>query len=220
MLHRLRNTAKNWKMFAAWLRACLRCAWRGTHDHFSRGWRSVAEAAAPGLAVTLALYLRAHGADSAHDHLATLATGAAASLLWVGSVLCWNAWLAPYRLWRAALTRMSKLAVVRRIDPRVIRRELELLLRQGQVLMDARNPSKRVLSVWYGRVLRAASRAGQDHRALLENLGPAPGTRGGPLELLILSNRIDKLRLILDRVSSSRKSENVTGLGPRRIHGV
>jgi len=214
MMQWLRSTARNWKAFAAWLRACLRCAWRGTRDHFSRGSRSVAEVLAPGIATTIALYLRASGGDSAHDFVGTIATGAAASLLWVGAVLCWNIWLAPYRLWRAALTRMSKLAVVRRIDPRVIRRELELCIRQGQVLMDARNPSKKLLSVWYERVLRAASRAGQDHRALLENLGPAPGTRGGPLELLILSNRIDKLRLILDRI---RKPENITGIGPRRV---
>src|SRR5262245_23248422 len=215
-MHRFRNTARNSKAFAAWLRACLRCAWRGSRDHFSRGWRSVAEVVAPGLAVTLVLYFRARG-SAGHEHLATLMTGAAASLLWVGAVLCWNVWLAPYRLWRAALTRMSKLAVVRRIDPRVIRRELELCIRQGQVLMDNRNPSKRLLSVWYQRVLRAASRAGQDHRALLENLGPAPGTRGGPLELLILSNRIDKLRVILDRV---RRPEGVTGLTRRRTAGA
>ena len=219
-MQRLRSTARNWKAYAAWHRACLRCAWRGTRDHFSRGWRSVAEAFAPGIALTLALYIRANGGDPGHDHVATLATGAAASVLWVSVVWCWNVGLAPYRLWRAALTRMSKLAVVRRIDPRVIRRELELCIRQGQVLMDIRNPSKRQLSAWYERVLRAASRAGHDHRALLENLGPAPGTRGGPLELLILSNRVEKVRLILDRVSAALKSENITAVAPRRVAGV
>jgi hypothetical protein len=219
MMQRLRNTARNWKAFAAWQRACLRCAWRETRDHFSRGWQSVAETCAPGVAVTLALYLRASGGDSGHEHLTTLTTGVTASVLWIAAVFCWNAGLAPYRLWRAALTRMSKLAVVRRIDPRVIRRELEQCIRQGQVLMDTRNPSKRHLSMWYERVLRTAARAGHDHRALLENLGPAPGTRGGPLELLILSNRVEKLRLILDRVSQAQKP-SLTAVGPRRVARV
>ncbi|HEY7377459.1 MAG TPA: hypothetical protein VH542_02125, partial [Steroidobacteraceae bacterium] len=179
----------------------------------------VAETCAPGVAVTLALYLRASGGDSGHEHLTTLTTGVTASVLWIAAVFCWNAGLAPYRLWRAALTRMSKLAVVRRIDPRVIRRELEQCIRQGQVLMDTRNPSKRHLSMWYERVLRTAARAGHDHRALLENLGPAPGTRGGPLELLILSNRVEKLRLILDRVSQAQKP-SLTAVGPRRVARV
>jgi hypothetical protein len=218
MLQRLRNTARNWKAYAAWRRACLRCAWRGTRDHFSRGWHSVAEACAPGVAVTLALYIRASG-GSGHEYMTTLATAAAASFLWVSVVFCWNVGLAPYRLWRATLTRMSKLAVVRRIDPRVIRRELEQCIRQGQVLMDTRNPSKRHLSAWYERVLRTAARAGHDHRALLENLGPAPGTRGGPLELLILSNRVEKLRLILDRVSQAQKPR-LTAVGPPRVARV
>jgi hypothetical protein len=49
---------------------------------------------------------------------------------------------------------------------------------------------------------------------MLENLGPAPGTRGGALELLILGNRIQRLRAILSRQNSGRERESI---GPRRI---
>lgn len=167
------------------------------------------------LAATLALCLWG-GAEV----VMAIPKGVAVSVLWVVSVFCWNLVLAPYRLWRAALARMAKLAVARRIDPRIIRRELEQCIRQGQALMDARNPPKRLLSLWYERVLRTVSRAGHDGRALLESQGPAPGTRGGPLELLILHNRIEKLRVILDGQYSRRAPESVANIGPRRVAGV
>jgi hypothetical protein len=215
-VQRLRNPAvRNWNAYRAWHRACLRSAWRETRVHFSSGWRSAREILAPGVAATLVT----HVLGSA-DPIVSIATGAAVSVLWIIMVFCWNFGLAPYRLWRAALARMAKLGVARRIDPRIIRRELELCIRQGQTLMDAKNPPKGQLTAWYERVLRAVSRAGHDDRALLESLGPAPGTRGGPLELLILSNRIEKLRVILDRQPSSRESEGITSVGQRRVAGA
>src|SRR5262245_27647409 len=160
MVQRLRNSAAvNWNAYRAWHRACLRSAWRETRVHFGGGWRSACEIVVPGIATTLALCIW----DSA-DSGVSLARGAAASVLWMIVVFCWNFSLAPYRMWRAALSRMAKLAVARHIDPRIIRREPELCIRQGQALMDAKNPSKRVLSAWYERVLRAASRAGHENR--------------------------------------------------------
>ena len=114
MVQRLRNSAAvNWNAYRAWHRACLRSAWRETRVHFSSGWRSAGEFVAPGIAATLALYVWGN-ADSA----VSLARGAAVSLLWIVVVFCWNFSLAPYRMWRAALSRMAKLAVARRIDLR------------------------------------------------------------------------------------------------------
>jgi hypothetical protein len=73
--------------------------------------------------------------------------------------------------------------------------------------MNTGSPSQRQLSQWYQRVLRVVSRASDRERALLETAGPAPGTRGGALEMLILSNRIEKLRLILDRQHTTRAAK-------------
>jgi hypothetical protein len=213
------NTARSWNAYRAWLRACIRCAWRETRDHFSGGWRSVIEVLGPGFATTLALYLSGADADPARDHVATIAMGAAVSVLWIVAVFCWNVSLAPYRLWRAALARIAHLQTATgRIDHRqAIAQELELCIKKGTALMDSATPSKSQLSQWYERVLRVVSRAGNGDRAMLETLGPAPGTRGGPLELLILSNRIEKLRLILDRQNSGRERANI---GPRRSAGA
>jgi len=202
----------SWRAYRAWNRACLLNAWRATRGHFSGGWRSVVEALAPGFAATLALYVGG-GADSTQDNVVTIATGAAVSVLWIVIVFCWNVGLAPYRLWRAARSRIAQLAVGRRIDRQAIAQELERCIKEGQALMDSATPSKRQLSNWYERVLRVVSRAGDGDRAMLQTLGPAPGTRGGPLELLILGNRIGKLRLILGRQYSGRERESI---GPRR----
>jgi hypothetical protein len=198
--HRLRNIAVSWRAYRAWNRACLLNAWRATRHHFDRGWHSVMEVLGPGLATSLALYMSG-AADSVRDNSVIVAAGVATSVLWVVSVLCWNFGLAPYRLWRAARERIAHLqmSIGRRIDRQAIARDLELCIREGTALMDSATPSKSQLSQWYEGVLRVVSRAGHRDRAMLENLGPAPGTRGGALELLILSNRIEKLRLIRDR---------------------
>lgn len=204
----------SWRAYRAWNRACLLNAWRATRRHFGGGWRSVMEVLGPGFATTLVLYMG--GADYARDNVVPFATGAAISVLWIVIVLCWNLALAPYRLWRAAGVRIADLqmAIDRRNDRRAIARELELCIKQGTVLMENATPSKGQLSRWYEGVLRVVSRAGAGHRAMLENLGPAPGTRGGALELLILSNRIQRLRAILSRQYSGRERESI---GPRRI---
>ena len=196
-----KNFAMSWRAYRAWNRACLLNAWRATRGHFGGGWRSVIEVLGPWFATTLALYLWGGDADPAPDTVEPIATGAVVSVLWIAIVLCWNFGLAPYRLWRAALARIARLqmATGRSIDPQAIAQELELCIKKGTALMDSAAPSKSQLSEWYERVLRVVSRAGDGDRAMLETLGPAPGTRGGPLELLILSNRIEKLRLILDR---------------------
>ncbi len=196
----------SWSAYRAWNRACVRHAWRATRGHFSAGWRSVVEALGPGFATTLALYTWGGGADSARDNVVTIATGAAVSVLWIVIVLCWNVSVAPYRLWRAAQARIAELetGAGRRIDRQAIAQELELCIKEGRALMDSVTPSKRQLSEWYERALRVVSRAGDSDRAMFERLGPAPGTRGGPLELLILGNRIEKLRLIMGRQCSSR----------------
>jgi hypothetical protein len=65
--------------------------------------------------------------------------------------------------------------------------------------MNGAKPSKHQLSTWYGRVRHVLSRTGANDRRVLDSLGPAPGTRGGALELLILGNRIKRLRSILGR---------------------
>ncbi len=150
----------------------------------------------------------------------TIATGVAVSVLWIIVVFCWNFGLAPFRLWRAAQARMAQLVLVDESTAQLSRRELELCIRQGQALLDSGTPSQGQLSNWYERVLRAVSRVGDDDRVMLENLGPAPGTRGGALELLILSNRIEKLRLILDRQPSGRESEGIASVGQRRVAGA
>jgi hypothetical protein len=110
------------------------------------------------------------------------------------------------RLWRAARSRIThlQLTVGRRIDQQVIARELELRIREGVALMSTGSPSQNQLSEWYERVLRVVSRVGDRERTLLENSGPAPGTRGGALEMLILSNRIEKLRLFLEQQHTVR----------------
>jgi hypothetical protein len=204
--HRLsRDAALNWRAYRAWHRACLLNAGRATRHHFGRGWRSVVEVLAPGGAAILALCV-AGDVRSAGDSIAVIALGGAVSALWVIGVSCWNFGLAPYRLWRAARERIAHLqvAVGRRIDRQVITEELELRIREGVALMNSGSPSQSQLTEWYERVLRAVSRAGDRERTLLESSGPAPGTRGGALEMLILSNRIEKLRLILERQKSAR----------------
>ncbi len=190
----------SWRAYRAWIRACLMNAWRATRGHFGGGWRSAMEVLGPGFATSLALYMWSGGADPALDNVLTIATGAAVSVLWIAIVLCWNFGLAPYRLWRAARERIAHLqmAVGRRIDRQAIARQLDLCIKEGTALMDF-VPTKSQLSEWYEGVLRVVSRASPRDRAMLETLGPAPGTRGGALELLILSNRIEKLRLIRDR---------------------
>jgi len=208
-----KNAAMSWRAYRAWNRACLLNAWRATRRHFGGGWRSAMEVLGPGFATTLILYMG--GADSARDNVVPIAGGAAMSMLWIVIVLCWNFGLAPYRLWRAARARIAHLqmAIGRRIDRRAIAQELELCIKEGTALMDSATPSKGQLSRWYEGVLRVVSRAGDGHRAMLETLGPAPGTRGGALELLILGNRIGKLRLILGRQHSGRERESI---GPPR----
>ncbi len=164
----------------------------------------------------LAVYLWG-GAEPRLDMVAAIAAGAAASALWILIVLCWSFVLAPYRLWRAARARITHLQVTigRRIERHVIAAELELRIREGVALLDSGSPSQSQLTEWYERVLRVVSRAGERERAMLETLGPAPGTRGGPLEMLILSNRIEKLRLLLDRLSSRAvRKHRVSGQVP------
>jgi hypothetical protein len=189
-----------WRAYRSWNRACLLNAWRATRSHFGSGRRAALEVSAPALVTMLALY-RWGGAEPHLDIAAAIAAGAAAGLLWILIVLCWNFALAPYRLWLAARTRIThlQLAIGRRIDRQVIEQELELRIREGMALMDTGSPSQSQLTQWYERVLRAVSRVGDRERILLENSGPAPGSRGGALEMLILSNRIEKIRLLLDR---------------------
>lgn len=183
------NEAMNWSAYRAWIRACVLHAWRSTRGHFNRGWRSVVEALVPGLAV---LAFHQWGvADADPDIIVTIAAGAASSALWVLIVFCWYVGLAPYRLWHAAQARISQLTSGRRDDPQAIAQDLELCIREGQALMNSATPSRRQLSKWYDRVRRVVSRAGAGERVMLESLGPAPGTRGGALELLILGNRLE-----------------------------
>ena len=86
----------------------------------------------------------------------------------------------------------------------MIAQELELRIREGVALMNCGSPSQSQLAEWYERAVRVVTRAGDRERTLLETAGPAPGTRGGALEMLILSNRIEKLRLILVRLHRAR----------------
>jgi hypothetical protein len=197
----LSNATSCWRSYRAWNRACLLNAWRATRNHFGTPHRAALEVIAPGLVTILALYQW-----GGFDHFAAISAGLAASAAWILIVLCWNFALAPYRLWRAARARIVHLQVTigRRIERHVIASELELRIREGVALMDSGSPSQSHLSEWYERVLRVVSRAGDRERAMLETAGPAPGTRGGALEMLILSNRIEKLRLILDRQHSGR----------------
>jgi hypothetical protein len=198
----LSNAAIGWRLYKAWNRACLLNAWRATRNHFGNDRRAALELLGSGVVTMLALYL--WGAEPRLDVVAAIAAGAAASAVWILIVLCWNFALAPYRLWRAARARITHLQVTigRRIERHVIASELELRIREGVALMDSGSPSQSQLAEWYDRVLRVVSRAGERERAMLETSGPAPGTRGGALAMLILSNRIEKLRLILDRLTS------------------
>lgn len=213
-----REAALRWRAYRSWNRACLLNAWRATRSHFGKR-RAVVEVIAPGLATMLVLHLWAHaGLPMA------FAKGVAVSALWVVAVLCWNFGLAPYRLWLAARTRITQLqlAIGRRIDRQVIAQELEMRIREGVALMDNGRPSQGQLTQWYERVLRVVSRVSDRERLLLENSGPAPGSRGGALEMLILSNRIEKLRLILGRQHSGRAARKRLGLpalGARPIIG-
>jgi hypothetical protein len=200
-----REAALSWRAYRSWNRACMLNAWRATRSHFGNGHRAALEVSVPGLVAMLAVY-RGGGAEPHLEIAAAIAAGTAASLLWILIVLCWSFALAPYRLWRAARARIAHLQVTigRRIERHVIAAELELRIREGVALMDSGSPSQNQLAEWYERVLRVVSRAGNRERAMLETSGPAPGTRGGALEMLILSNRIEKLRLILDRQQSGR----------------
>lgn len=201
----LSNAATSWRVFRVWNRACLLNAWRATRNHFGKGRRAALEVLGPGVVTMLAVYTWG-GAEARLDMGAAIAAGTATSALWVVIVLCWNFGLAPFRLWRAARARITHLqvAIGRRIERQVIAAELELRIREGIALMDSGRPSQSQLTEWYERVLRVVSRAGDRERAMLETSGPAPGTRGGALEMLILSNRIEKLRLILKRQHSAR----------------
>jgi hypothetical protein len=214
----------SWRAYRAWARACLLSAWRATRNHFGGAWRGALKVVGPGVATTLVLCIRAANMEPQPDIPVAIAAGCAASLLWVFAVFCWNFALAPYRLWLAARARIAQLqvAIGRRIERHVIAAELELRIREGLALMDSGSPSQRQLSQWYQQVLRVVARAGDRERALLESSGPAPGTRGGALEMLILSNRIEKLRLILDRQHAGRASRKRLGLpalGARPITG-
>ena len=227
LTQRLCNDAvMSWRTYLAWNRACLLNAWRATRSYFGRGWHGVLKILGPGLATTLALHFwSSGGADARPDLVVASVTGVAVAALWVLIVLCWNFGLAPYRLWRAARARITDLqiAIGRRIDRQVIAQELELRIREGVALMDTGSPSQSQLTQWYDRVLRVVSRADERERAMLETSGPAPGTRGGALEMLILNNRIEKLRLILDRQHSGRASQKrrapAPALGPPALRG-
>jgi hypothetical protein len=210
------NEAMTWSAYRAWNRACMRHAWRATRAHFSGGWRSVLEALVPGFAALL-VFQQWGGADAERDAVIRIAAGAAASALWILLVFCWYVGLAPYRLWHAAQARIGQLTGGRRNDPLAIAQDLEMCIREGQALMDCATPSKRQLSKWYDRVRRVVSRTGASDRLMLESLGPAPGTRGGALELLILGNRIERLRSILGRQYSRPARENIQ---PRRTAGA
>jgi hypothetical protein len=207
----------SWRTYLAWNRACLLNAWRATRNFFGRGWRGVLKIVAPGLATTLGLCISSSGTDVPPDVALASVTGVSVTAAWVLIVLSWNFGLAPYRLWRAARARITQLQMAngRRIDRQVIAQELELRIREGVALMNTGSPSQRQLSQWYQRVLRVVSRASDRERALLETAGPAPGTRGGALEMLILSNRIEKLRLILDRQSGARTPRKRRAPTPR-----
>ena len=192
------NEPMTWSTYRAWNRACRLHAWRATRDHFRGGWRGVAQILAPGVGALLVLLKWGGGVGVEHLFTA-VALGTGASALWFCLVFCWYAGLAPYRLWCAAQARIARLTSGRRDDPQAIARELELCIQEGQALMKGAQPSQDQLSTWYGRVRRVVSRTGKSERLLLDSLGPAPGTRGGPLELLILGNRIERLRSILGR---------------------
>lgn len=196
----------NGHAYRAWMRACLRNAWRATRGHFGSTWRCITEIFGPWAATTIALYLWANQDDPARDLLVAIATGAAVSGLWFSIVLVWNFGLAPYRLWLATQARIEhlQLASGHRVSRHAVTQELELCIKRGTALMNSAKPSKSQLAEWYEGVLRVVSHAGDGYRAMLETSGPAPGARGGPLELLILSNRIEKLRLILDWQNSGR----------------
>jgi hypothetical protein len=204
----------SWRAYRAWARACLLSAWRATRNYFGGAWRGALKVVGPGVATTLVLCIRAANMELQPDIPVAIAAGCAASLLWVFAVFCWNFALAPYRLWLAARARIAQLqvAIGRRIDRQVIAQELELRIREGVALMDTGGPSQSQLTQWYERVLRAVSRVSDRERILLENSGPAPGSRGGALEMLILSNRIEKLRLILGRQHSGRAARKRLGL--------
>lgn len=156
------------------------------------------------------------GAAAERSSVVMLAAAAAASALWIVIVFCWFVALAPYRLWHAAQSRITQLTVGRHHDPQAIARDLELCIQEGQALMNGATPSKRQLSRWYDRVRRVVSRAGTSDRLMLDALGPAPGTRGGALELLILGNRIERLRSILGRHSRPARED----MHPRRSAGA
>jgi len=190
----------SWHAYRAWMRACVLNAWRATRGHFGGAWRCVAEIFGPWFATTLALYLWGGDEELARDPVAAIATGAAVSGLWISIVLFWNFGLAPYRLWLAAQGRIEHLQIAsgHRINRHAVAQELELCIKKGTALMASPTPSKNQLTEWYEGVLRVVSQAGDGYRAMLETSGPPPGARGGPLELLILNNRIEKLRLILD----------------------
>ena len=194
----LTDALSRWSAYRAWNRACVRHAWRATREHFDGNWRSVCAALAPGVATTF-LLLRGPATDSPADIPLAFALGVAVSALWTVVVFCWNVAMAPYRLWCAAQARISQLATGRRTRSQAVAQELERCIKEGQVLMDIQTPSRRQLSKWYERALRVAKRAGDGDDVMLQAAGPAPGTRGGALELLILGNRIEKLRLILGR---------------------
>ncbi len=197
-MQRVENEPMTWSTYRAWNRACRLHAWRATLDHFRGGWRGVAQILAPGFGAVLIL-LKWGGAEGIEGALAALVLGTGASALWFCLVFCWYAGLAPYRLWCAAQVRIAHLTSGRRDDPGAIARELALCIEEGQALMKGAKPSKHQLSTWYTRVRRVVSRSGKSERLLLDSLGPAPGTRGGALELLILGNRIERLRSILAR---------------------
>lgn len=211
-----RPEAANWSTYRAWKRACMLHASRATRARFSGGWRSVVEVLVPAFAAPLVFNLWA-GADTDRGAVVLIAAGAAASALWILIVFCWYAGLAPYRLWCAAHVRIGQLTGARRDEPHLVARGLELCIREGQALMNGATPSKRQLSRWYDRVRRAVSRAGPSDRLMFDALGPAPGTRGGALELLILRNRLERLRSILGRQHSRPAREN---MHPRRSAGA
>src|SRR5688572_29475681 len=181
-----------WSTYRAWNRACRLHAWRATRDHFRGKWRAVTQILAPGLGAALVL-LKWGGAVGIEDAFVAFALGIGVSALWSCLIFCWYACVAPYRLWCAAQARIARLTSGRRDDPQAIARELALCIQEGQALMKGAQPSKHQLLTWYGRVRRVVSRTGKSERLLLDSLGPAPGTRGGPLELLILGNRIERL---------------------------
>jgi hypothetical protein len=189
-----------WYAYRAWMRACRLNAWRATRAHFGGPWRCATEILGPWFATTLALYVWGGEPDAARDHFVAISMGGAVSGAWISIVLGWNFGLAPYRLWLAAQARIEHLQIAsgHRVDRHAVAQELEVCIKQGAALMESASPSQSQLAKWYEGVLRVVSHAGDGYRAMLESSGPPPGERGGPLELLILSNRIERLRLILD----------------------